>query len=198
MKYTKEFKASVVERDIDKAVGRAKYADFRSRGYFPDEAYFRVFEEYGKDSCLCAMQLNRNTACRRRRVTEKIGSLIRQGKVIFLTLTFTDEVLSRTSVDTRRQYVRKYLKKHCSAYVANIDFGKKNEREHYHALVVSEGLDYRQWHKYGAIKGERVHDSEKDEKKTVKYLVKLSRHALKDLKGTCPRIIYSRDCSALK
>ena len=53
----------------------------------------------------------------------------------FVTLTFNDDTLSSTSERTRHRYVTAYLNEHCLAYYGNIDYGKKNEREHYHAVV---------------------------------------------------------------
>lgn len=116
------------------------------------------------------------------------------GMAIFLTLTFTDEVLQKTSQDTRRQYVRKFLKENCDIYVANIDFGDKNGREHYHALVRAKNgsIDLKQWQeKCGLINAERVKKTDKDRTKVSRYLAKLSQHALKK-SGRLPRLIWSR------
>lgn len=119
--------------------------------------------------------------------------MVLDGKCLFLTLTFTDSTLSSTTPETRRKYVRRFLKSQCPVYVANIDFGGKNGREHYHALVRSEKIDYRLWHKLGAIKGEHVRTSETDLTRTAKYIAKLSKHAIKETAGKGVRIIYSRN-----
>jgi hypothetical protein len=53
--------------------------------------------------------------------------------VVFATLTFNDNYLSKTK-RTRRNYEKNYLEQY-SGYIANIDYGTLNEREHYHALI---------------------------------------------------------------
>lgn len=54
----------------------------------------------------------------------------------FVTLTFKPEVLESTSKQTRRTYIARFLKENTYYYIANIDYGKKNDREHYHAIVL--------------------------------------------------------------
>lgn len=129
----------------------------------------------------------------RKNIEKRFIKAVRMDSAIFLTLTFTDEVLSKTNAETRRKYVQRFLKSECEIYVANIDFGDKNGREHYHALVYAfEGsISLKKWHIYGGIKAERVHNTDKDGEKVSKYLAKLSQHALKK-SGRFPRLIWSR------
>lgn len=54
------------------------------------------------------------------------------------SFTFTDEVLQNTSSTTRKKYISDFLKENCIDYFACIDFGKKKQREHYHALIVTD------------------------------------------------------------
>ena len=54
----------------------------------------------------------------------------------FATFTFNNQVLKLTNEATRKIYIARFLKKHCSYYIANIDYGSKNEREHYHAIIL--------------------------------------------------------------
>jgi hypothetical protein len=78
-------------------------------------------------------------------------------------------------------------------YVANIDYGAKNKREHYHALINCDKIDFSNWRKYGNINAERVKnkDIESDKIKLSKYIAKLSNHAIKETtKRSC--LIYSR------
>lgn len=153
-------------------------------------------------------------ASRRKKVSKarkKIGKSVKTGRAYFVTLTFRDEVLAKTSAKTRRRYVSRFLKEKCDRYVANIDYGSKKEREHYHAIVepyfwifetYENGLrtyhdmpDFREWNKYGYFSVEAVGDSEEDLTKVAKYTAKLSAHAVKEttLKGeSTPRLIYSR------
>lgn len=137
--------------------------------------------------------LNHNRYKRVQRLKMKVADLVFNGDAIFLTLTFNDETLSKTSVETRRRYVSRFLKTQCKTYVANIDFGEKKGREHYHAIVCPIGLsiDLKSW-PYGAINAKRIHASDIDLTRTTKYITKLTSHAIKDSTGHAYRIIYSR------
>jgi len=183
-----EYKKAILESGIDKEVARASYQNFLDPY---KDAISPLIAVYGDFVVRLALSLNSARYKRKQRVSERIGSYIRIGHCVFLTLTFNNETLSNTSVETRRKYVRRFLKKNCVAYVANIDFGGKNGREHYHALVVGDKIDYREWQKNGAVHGERVRSTNNDVERTCKYVAKLSNHALKT-DGKAPRLIYSR------
>lgn len=128
------------------------------------------------------------------RVRTKILSIMIIGACSFLTLTFTDEVLANTTEETRRRYVSRFLKSKCTDYVANIDYGKINGREHYHAVVNGINIDMSDWDKYGYSHCVSVgrKDDQTTASKISKYLYKLSNHATKDT-TQCKKIIYSRD-----
>lgn len=138
-----------------------------------------------------AKKLNYSYYKRNGRLSSHISSMLKMGDCLFLTLTFTDTVLQKTSSDTRRQYVRKFLKSYSDYYVANIDFGKKNGREHYHAVIFTDKVSNSDW-KFGAINFERIVVQEGSNKKLAKYVNKLTNHAIKE---TCKgnRIIYSKN-----
>lgn len=182
-------KSAVLNSGLDKEISKASFEDFRNGGTSNLEEYIAT---YGYDLVEVALRLNQAKYKRKQRVQNRIEWYIATGEVVFLTLTFNPETLANTSVETRRTYVRKYLKRNASEYVANIDFGGKNGREHYHALAVMQGdFDYKEWHKYGAIKGEKVRTKKDDIERTCKYVAKLSNHAMK-VDGKAPRLIYSR------
>ena len=118
----------------------------------------------------------------------------------FMTFSFTDETLNRLNADSRRQYVRRYLSKYCSDYVANIDYGSKNEREHYHAIGIIKDLSILM-----PGKVENVFNMANYEKgfsscikirncadytKLSSYINKITNHCFKDT--TSKRLIYSR------
>lgn len=140
-----------------------------------------------------ALKINKANYERTNRLKKRVSNMLLSGECLFLTLTFTDETLNNTSADTRRQYVRKYLKSCNCQYVANIDFGKQNHREHYHALVNVKAIDFDSWHCYGAILAERVRNRniEKDKTRLSKYICKLSNHAIKETTQRSA-LIYSR------
>lgn len=130
---------------------------------------------------------------RRHRLNKRISIMLNYD-CIFLTLTFTDDCLSSTSSSTRRQYVRRWLDYVSVLYVANIDFGSKNHREHYHAVILPncDKIDYTSFG-HGAVNGKRIHSSDNDDDCTrlSKYISKLSNHAIKETTKN-HKIIYSR------
>lgn len=154
----------------------------------------KIAEEYAErdlkkwQECERISNAHRSRVCRLRKRTE---DMVLNSDCIFLTLTFNDKALQRRNADSRKQAVKRYLNDLNVPYVANIDFGKKNHREHYHALVGSDKIDYSLWHKFGAIKGKKVRNNITDNDKIVKYIAKLTNHAIKE---TTKRnaIIYSR------
>lgn len=126
---------------------------------------------------------------RKKRLRNRISFLLSTKNCKFVTLSFTDEVLSSTNSETRRKYVRRFLRDFGVDFVANIDFSPDLHREHYHACVVSDYIPPNAW-KYGFSKIKKVR-SVNDYKKLAAYISKLTNHAIKETaKGS--RIIYSR------
>lgn len=134
----------------------------------------------------------------------------------FITLTFSDKTLQNSTPETRRRYVTRYLKSQSKYYVANKDFGEKNGREHYHAVVLGR-VDLSGWQKYGHILAEAVGNRKEltrknvpkrykeldaqtqracmirdTEKKLSKYVSKLTNHAIKKTTKRSA-VIYSKD-----
>lgn len=122
----------------------------------------------------------------------------------FLTLTFSDKILQNSTPTDRRRYVQRYLKSQSSYYIANIDYGEKKGREHYHAVILGK-IDLEPWRKYGHILSEKVGNRKEltrknvpkryrnldeptqkrlmladTEKKISKYVAKLTNHAIKE------------------
>lgn len=127
-----------------------------------------------------------------KRMNRFVQSAFNYHSCVFVTLTFSNETLSRTDETTRRKRVNEFLRPY-GCYAFNLDYGKENEREHYHALVVGcERVDGKPWHKYGAIYCERVANNPNQPHKALsKYMTKLSNHATKGT--TCGRVTYSKE-----
>lgn len=124
------------------------------------------------------------------RLRSKVGYMVRKSDCCFVTLTFTDEVLARTSADTRHRYVKRWLKSNFACGIANIDFGAKNGREHYHAIVPGARISHDSW-KYGAVKGKTIKQADDSAvQKVACYTAKLVNHAIKETTKGC-RSIYS-------
>lgn len=204
-KYSNDFKREVIVKKIDRLVAREKKrAYFNSIDKIVDSrdgvvetimvnGCYYDFLDYCKEvpSMDCAIRLNESKKRKSSKVREKIEELVLSGNAIFITLTFNNDTLSNTSVETRRRYVARYLKANSTKYVANIDYGSKKGREHYHAVVDSD-ISFTSWYKYGAINVERVRTQETDLVRVSRYVAKLSNHALKV--ANAPRLIYSRSC----
>lgn len=186
-------KKAVLECGLVAEVSHAKREIWRTQN--PSE--LRALKgTYGLEVVEVALSLLDSWRCRKLRCFRKIGKCVISGNAYFITLTFTDDVLAKTSDKTRRRYVSRFLKGISETYAANIDFGGANGREHYHAVAVREEFNEtmkRMWSdKYGFIYVEKIGSSESDLKSVCKYVAKLSNHALKASTGQFKRLIYSR------
>lgn len=182
---------SLIDCGLVKQVNNARYKSYRDNDRsllceLEDNVGFEVVD-------VCKKVIN--AQCYRvKRCKVKIAGIVFDGLAYFLTLTFEDSVLANTTPQTRRRYVARMLKKYCAKYVANIDFGKENGREHYHAIVELddfEGLKKAWANKCGFIDLRKVGVDDKDLKKTAKYINKLNAHCFKDTTHM-HRVIYSR------
>ena len=122
------------------------------------------------------------------RLRGKVSYMVGKYDCNFTTLTFTDEVLARTSSETRHKYVARWVKNFPCA-IANVDFGTKLGREHYHVIVPVKKVDASTW-KYGAVKGKTIKKDENSVDKVARYTAKLVNHAIKETTKGC-RTIYS-------
>lgn len=98
------------------------------------ELYSDFFIQYEQ-----AAKILSNQHQRRKRIRKYVRCMIEhRGYHIpcLVSLTFTDECLSSTSFDTRKKYVRDYLNSFYPDWFACVDYGKKNGREHYHAICL--------------------------------------------------------------
>lgn len=146
---------------------------------------------YSKEQIKEARRINNASYKRVNRLEDRIMSYLQKGHCIWLTLTFDEDTLNNTTPETRRKYVRRFLKTQSNYYVANIDYGKTTQREHYHAVVVCDYVDMSAW-SYGFSYTERIKNHCKTPLKLSKYVSKLTNHAIKE---TTHRqvYIYSRE-----
>jgi len=138
------------------------------------------------------LKINKAYYNRLKRLKDRVKNILTSGPSLFLTLTFNDKALERTTPEFRRIAVQRYLKQYNCKYVGNIDFGKKNHREHYHALIGVGRVDFESWSKYGNIDFEKVRlRNNCDSLKLSKYISKLTNHAIKETTKRSA-LIYSR------
>lgn len=189
-----ELRSKALNLKLDKLVKknrRRQYIAQLNGGIGLDEAlYEELFDmaEYGQlyaeAKRVVASDYRRNT-----RLKNTLKRYMEQGPCLFLTFTFRQSSLDKTSVPYRRHQVTDFLKKYSNCYVANIDYGGKNGREHYHAFIQCDKVSQSDW-KHGNLDWERVRTSS-DPLCMSRYMSKLVNHAVKD---TCKRnsLIYSR------
>lgn len=149
----------------------------------------------------------KNEARNRQRLEQKIRLWLINYKPLFLTLTFTDEALQKTTEQERERLVIEYLRKETALYIANRDYGTKGtKREHYHAVVITSTLkaediplnlqgvenkiNFIPWYKLGQIRADLIGAKYRNEsiKKTAKDLA----HHFKKESTKGARLIFSR------
>lgn len=184
-----EFKAKVlrsglckVQKQVSKAIFKSNYynnqgSDLTGLSYSSAVKIHNYYNSHNNKEWKEAEKINNATYHRSKRLKQRIEIMLAFNKCQFLTLTFTDKVLASTSELTRRRYVTRYLDSlNGSDYVANIDFGEENGREHYHAVVAIDFFDYTTW-TYGNLDGEVCN---KNAKALGQYVAKLTNHAIKE------------------
>lgn len=192
-----ELKQQVILMGIDKVQRRLSRDIFYNNNDIDKvtqlyDIWYSKMLEYGSELWFEAKRVNGARYARNSRLWKRIYSMLCKGDCIFLTLTFTDNDLSHSTFDDRRRWVRRYLKSQSDYYIANIDFGEKNGREHYHAVIMASEVDYSGWNtKHGNINGKRIHCGIDDAKRLSKYVSKLTNHAIKDTAKSF-RIIYGK------
>lgn len=123
------------------------------------------------------------------RIKERIEfMLLSNESAFFITFTFDDKHLPKTEDEYLTQHlIDDYLvSNHVTSFVANSDYGKDNNRFHWHAVCQSlSDLDFSLWNQ-GAIHAQRIPKTSLP-LKLSRYLIKLQRHAVKVLD---PLMIY--------
>lgn len=109
----------------------------------------------------------------------------------FLTLTFNEELLSKTTKEKRLLIIKNYLNNQTDKYILNCDYGNKNKREHYHAIVIAKDkfINFTLYNsKYGHIVSRPLNLNRLQTKKSQIEI--LLNHALKETSEA--KIYYSR------
>lgn len=197
--FTKKF---IIDNNYDKALYSYHVIDYRlqsnkditPRDIARANQYANEFVQLSESPTLYRITQNLNKARYNRstKLKDEITKLFSLFPCSFVTLTFSDTTLNKCSLETLKKYVKRYLKSQCKYYIANVDYGRKNERIHFHAVVASQEIDLAPWRKYGAINISKialpvgcsleVTDCYLDEKasKIGKYISKLTNHAIKE------------------
>lgn len=139
---------------------------------------------------IAANRILHNSTVRKSRLKKRIEIYKEFGECYFITLTFEEKYLKLTEF-TRRRYVTRYLSSISNFYIANIDYGEKKGREHYHGIIQLENPSIFNW-KYGFFTIKKVGSSSLSDSKLSEYIDKLVLHAFKE-SGKQKRIIYSKN-----
>lgn len=171
---------------------KQNYFDFKSGEMVldvetADNLFFMLKNDKDFSDCL---KIIHSDSSRYNRLYKRIMKYFEIGDCLFLTLTFRDDVLESTDKKTRRVYVRRFLKEFSNAFLANIDYGAKTGREHYHALIVYPDPSMLAAWSYGFSNAKRcIYDAESGVR-LANYILKIANHFVKDSVGS-DRLIYS-------
>lgn len=135
---------------------------------------------YGYDDFTSVMRAINRRGEKKKRVNRYLRDMaIWYDKLHFVTLTFDDDALQRLSERTRHRYAQTWLNENCRDYFANVDYGKKNGREHFHAVAVLNRTRSEWKYGYISIKTAKIDIDANDRYKISSYLLKLGNHATK-------------------
>lgn len=185
-----KLKAEVLKTDCVRRVKRMDQANYNLcvNGIVPkfdiDDEFINLCFQFGGKYIKESRKINNASYRRVERLNERITTYLSKGQCIFLTLEFSPQTMQNTSAETRRKYVARYLKDVSDYYVANIDYGGKRGREHYHAVVVADWVDHK-W-EYGYMLRQLIHRTNSNILLS-KYISKLTNHAIKE---TTKRQVY--------
>lgn len=120
-----------------------------------------------------------------RRIKEHFLYIINRRKyVFFLTFTFNEKYINKCD-RTKKDLIKSCLNDiDDSLYILNVDYGDKNERQHYHCILGTD-FDFTNSIYFDLTYPcfsycEKIRLNTDDVKKVSKYINKLSNHACKD------------------
>lgn len=191
MAYNYEQKKFILELKLD--IEQRQLSKLMYQSDVSIEERYRLINQFneknGSMSYQASLALNQSRYKRKRRIETRILDYVLENQASFITLTFRDDVLETTNEKTRRLYVSRFLKTITQKFVANLDYGDKKQREHYHAVVNSNDVP-KTW-PYGWMDIKIIKGDALSANKISKYVAKLTNHSLKR-SGKLKYLIYSR------
>lgn len=160
---------------------RQKYKSFKNG------EYFSINDEYEK---ILNARYHKCGRVKRR----LIYLFIHFKYIYFVTFTFNNHYIDK-STKTKRNLIKSVLNSYDFSYILNIDYGSKNEREHYHCiLATNEDIDVNEYiqlnYKGGFSLSILCKCGLDDFKRLYKYVNKLVNHCLKATTKK-QRIVYN-------
>lgn len=180
----------IQEKLLDKIYWKKEYCLFKKQYYYVDKANELIEHitgiNYQKANAIISRTC-RNKNKKRNRLKEKLTKLIEDNEeCIFATLTFNDKYINCKS---HRKLVTDFLNENSkNGYIANIDFGTKKERMHYHAVLTNK-INPKLW-RYGACNVKTIY-KKNSEYSIAEYITKFTNHSTKTTTRNS-RVIYSR------
>ncbi len=125
---------------------------------------------------------------KKKRINKVLSAMFESYDVMyFLTLTFADKAFENTTDRTRHRYASSFLNAISADYIANVDYGEQNHREHYHAIVkLKNGVNkdiFKSW-EYGFTNYKKIDTLKMSSDKEAKnkrylssYISKLTNHS---------------------
>jgi hypothetical protein len=171
-----------------------KISKYFFKNEIPLERQIKIRKLFSIRYCDWQLVANLNSSRYKKKavIQKRILPWITNGDAIFITITFDNKgILDTTSEHTRRRYISRWLKATYRDYVANIDYGDKTGREHYHAIVNAVNGDIPENWEHGFIRSDLVRIKSHSDQRLSKYMSKLTHHALKN-SGMLKRVIYSK------
>ena len=107
-------------------------------------------------------------------------------ELYWCTFTISEEWIGKKTKEEFKKELQKWLKKNAKDYIANIDFGEKNERLHFHAIVASKE-NYFTW-KYGHLFVKEI-NIRKGTEAIARYANRFANHATK---STAQKVFHPR------
>lgn len=132
---------------------------------------------------------------RKRTCNKRIKTMIEEYKkntnlnLLFITFTFDDKHINNEITKDKRNIKEWFKKNNYIDYLFNIDYGKKHNRKHYHAIALFEkNINANTW-KQGNLDFVKIKINS-NEKALEEYILKLSKHSFKTT--TNEKVIYAR------
>lgn len=123
---------------------------------------------------------------------EKMINLYKQDReriILFMTFTFDEKHINNTIKNDIRNIKEYFKKQDYIDYLFNIDYGKKYNRKHYHAIAIfNKKIDSSQW-KQGNLDFVKIKINS-NENALTQYILKLEQHCYKTT--TNEKVIYAR------
>lgn len=155
-----------------------KVIDYNQRKYFAfkNDLPFTLNLDYER---VLKARYQKNSRIKKRLVY----LLSRFENIWFITFTFNNNYINK-STRTKRDLMKMVLNTHDFKYMLNIDYGKKNEREHYHCILATNlDIDVNQFIQFyyegGFSLSIQCKKGLNDYKRLSKYLNKLTNHCIK-------------------